>query len=409
MIRLAKENDLDNIQEIYAYARKFMAEHGNPTQWGQTRPTVETLRKDIEKEQLYVIEEQDRLQGVFALIIGEDPTYQNIEQGSWKDTSLYGTIHRIASAPETHGIMEQVLAFAWKKIQHLRIDTHENNKVMQHLILKNGFEKCGVIYVDDGSPRVAFEKTSNKKEMIQKSQKSHMEEKDSEKNDIADTTNTTDTTDTTEIAHTVTSSEVNTKLQIRIATPLDAKEILDIYAPYILQTAITFEYEVPTLEAFTRRIEQTLVKYPYLVAEQDGRIVGYAYAGPLHERAAYDWAVETSIYVKMDAKGQGIGKKLYAALEEALLRQHIVCVNACIAYPDQEKDAYLTKDSVDFHAHLGYKMVGEFHQCAYKFDRWYNMVWMEKSLSERPQHPEPIIWFSRLRKKDAKTDSAGLE
>lgn len=77
----------------------------------------------------------------------------------------------------------------------------------------------------------------------------------------------------------MTSSEVNTKLQIRIATPLDAKEILDIYAPYILQTAITFEYEVPTLEAFTRRIEQTLVKYPYLVAEQDGRIVGYAYAG----------------------------------------------------------------------------------------------------------------------------------
>ena len=156
------------------------------------------------------------------------------------------------------------------------------------------------------------------------------------------------------------------------------KEILDIYAPYILQTAITFEYEVPTLEAFTRRIEQTLVKYPYLVAEQDGRIVGYAYAGPLHERAAYDWAVETSIYVKMDAKGQGIGKKLYVALEEALLRQHIVCVNACIAYPDQEKDVYLTKDSVDFHAHQGYKMVGEFHQCAYKFDHWYNMVWMER-------------------------------
>lgn len=359
MIRLAKENDLDNIQEIYAYARKFMAEHGNPTQWGQTRPTEETLRKDIEKEQLYVIEEQDQLQGVFALIIGEDPTYKNIEQGSWKDTSLYGTLHRIASAPEAHGIMAQVLAFAWKKIQHLRIDTHENNKVMQHLILKNGFEKCGVIYVDDGSPRVAFEKTS---------------------------------------------SEVNTKLQIRIATPLDAKEILDIYAPYILQTAITFEYEVPTLEAFTRRIEQTLVKYPYLVAEQDGRIVGYAYAGPLHERAAYDWAVETSIYVKMDEKGHGIGKKLYAALEKALLRQHIVCVNACIAYPDQENDAYLTKDSVDFHAHLGYKMVGEFHQCAYKFDRWYNMVWMEKSLCERPQHPEPMIWFSRLRKKDAKTD-----
>ena len=400
MIRLAKENDLDNIQEIYAYARKFMAEHGNPTQWGQTHPRVEILQSDIEKEQLYVVEEQDRLLGVFALIIGEDPTYQNIEQGSWKDTSLYGTIHRIASAPEAHGIMAQVLAFAWKKIRHLRIDTHENNKVMQHLILKNGFEKCGIIYTDNGSPRIAFEKTSKEEEKKKIAQNPHTEEKKSKESDI---------TDATEIAHTVASSEVNTKLQIRIATPLDAKEILDIYAPYILQTAITFEYEVPTLEAFTRRIEQTLVKYPYLVVEQDGRIVGYAYAGPLHERAAYDWAVETSIYVKMDTKGRGIGKKLYAALEEALLKQHIVCVNACIAYPDQEKDAYLTKDSVDFHAHLGYKMVGEFHQCAYKFDRWYNMVWMEKSLCERPQHPEPMIWFSRLRKKEAKTEPAGLE
>lgn len=112
MIRLAKEKDLDNIQEIYVYARKFMAEHGNPTQWGQTRPTEETLRKDIEKEQLYVIEERDRLQGVFALIIGEDPTYQNIEQGSWKDTSLYGTIHR--------SLLHRKPMVSWSRYLHLR-------------------------------------------------------------------------------------------------------------------------------------------------------------------------------------------------------------------------------------------------------------------------------------------------
>lgn len=376
VIRFAQEKDFDKIQEIYAYARKFMAEHGNPTQWGQTRPTEDTLRKDIEKEQLYVIEEENRLQGVFALIIGEDPTYRNIEQGCWRDDSTYGTIHRIASAPEAHGIMAQVLAFAWGKIQHLRIDTHEKNQVMQHLILKNGFEKCGVIYVDGGSPRVAFEKISDTKAAEQKTSSVEV---------------TLEETDSTV-------SEVNTKIQIRIAIPYDAREILDIYAPYILETANTFEYEVPTLASFTRRIEQTLVKYPYLVAEQNGQIVGYAYAGPLHARAAYDWAVETSIYVKMDMKGRGIGKKLYAALEETLRKQHIVCVNACIAYPDQKTDAYLTKDSVAFHEHLGYKMVGEFHQCAYKFDHWYNMVWMEKSLCERPEKPEPMIWFSHLRK-----------
>ena len=373
MIRLAQEKDLKKIQGIYAHAREFMAEHGNPTQWGQTHPKEDVLRNDIEKKQLYLIEEQEKILGVFALIIGEDPTYQRIEQGGWRESSTYGTIHRVASAPEEHGIMDQVIAFSWDTIRHLRIDTHENNQVMQYLIQKNGFKKCGIIYTDDGSPRIAFEKIADAKEIVQKNGKTE------EKLDETDMP---------------ISSVVNAKINIRIATPSDAKEILSIYAPYILQTAITFEYDVPTLPEFTRRIERTLMKYPYLVAEKDGQIVGYAYAGPLHERAAYDWAVETSIYVKMDVKGQGIGKKLYAALEAVLRKQHIVCVNACIAYPDGENDAYLTKDSVEFHAHLGYKMVGEFHQCAYKYERWYNMVWMEKSLCERPEKPEPVIWFA---------------
>ena len=366
MIRLAKTNDIKEISEIYAYARKFMAEHGNPTQWGNTSPRLEILENDIDRQQLYVIEDETHIQGVFALIIGEDPTYRKIEQGSWKDDSLYGTIHRIASAPKESGIVGQALEFASGKIRHLRIDTHEDNKVMQHLIEKHGFKRCGIIYVADGTPRIAFEKTEKKIVPVGK----------------------TDRTDT--------------KVQIRIATPFDAKEILDIYVPYIEQTAITFEYEVPSLEAFTRRVEQTLVKYPYLVAEQDGRLVGYAYAGPLHDRAAYDWAVETSIYVKMGMKKQGIGRKLYHALEKELRRQNIVSVNACIAYPDGEDDAYLTKDSVHFHEHLGYQMVGEFHRCAYKFKRWYNMVWMEKSLCERPEKPEPMIWYSRLRKQSLK-------
>lgn len=375
MIRLATTEDLKEICEIYAYARKFMAEHGNPAQWGDSLPREEVLKQDIEKQHLYVIEKEGKMQGVFALIIGEDPTYQKIEQGAWKDDSMYGTLHRIASAPDVHGIMKQVLDFAAQKIDHLRIDTHEDNQVMQHLIEKNGFEKCGIIYVADGTPRIAYERVVKHEALV----------------------------------------------QLRVATPFDSKEILDIYAPYIQQTAVTFEYEVPTLEAFTRRMEQTLVKYPYLAAEQNGKIVGYAYAGPLHERAAYDWAVETSIYVKMDAKNQGIGKKLYEALEEALRRQNIVCVNACIAYPGDKEDAHLTKDSVAFHEHLGYQMVGEFHQCAYKFDRWYDMVWMEKSLCARPEKPEPMIWFSKLRKQkkhseekddvenELKQDEAGVQ
>ena len=144
------------------------------------------------------------------------------------------------------------------------------------------------------------------------------------------------------------------------------------------------------------------------MAERKGEIVGYAYVSPFHERAAYDWAVETSIYLRQDMKRMGIGSILYAGLEETLRRMNILNLNACIAYPETE-DEHLTKASVEFHQRLGYRMVGEFHQCGYKFDRWYNMVWMEKSLCERPQNPEPMIWFSKLRKKDAKPESSGSE
>ncbi len=105
--------------------------------------------------------------------------------------------------------------------------------------------------------------------------------------------------------------------------------------------------------------------------------------------------METSIYVSELQKGEGIGKALYKALEEQLSRQHILNLNACIAYPEPE-DEHLTKDSVRFHTHLGYRMVGEFYQCGYKFDRWYNMVWMEKHIGAHPSNPAKVIWFSEL-------------
>lgn len=164
---------------------------------------------------------------------------------------------------------------------------------------------------------------------------------------------------------------------IRVAVIDDAAKLLEIYAPYVLNTAITFEYEVPSGEMFAERIRRTLDRYPYLVAEQGREIAGYAYAGPFKERAAYDWAVETSIYVKQGKKKAGIGRALYERLEYYLRLQNIVNLNACIACPETE-DRYLTRDSIAFHEHMGYRMVGEFHQCGYKFDRWYNMVWMEK-------------------------------
>lgn len=174
---------------------------------------------------------------------------------------------------------------------------------------------------------------------------------------------------------------IKDEVKIRTATENDAEALLKIYEPYVRETAITFEYEVPSAEEFRSRICNTLLKYPYLVAEQNGEILGYAYAGPFHDRPAYDWAVETSIYVDCDRKRMGIGKKLHNALEEELKERGFLNMNACIAYPET-KDEHLDKNSAEFHAHLGYRMVGEFHKCGYKFNRWYNMVWMEKLIGE---------------------------
>lgn len=154
-VRTAKMEDLPRIEEIYAYARQFMAENGNPTQWGKTEPPVAQLKIDIAEKKLYVIE-SDGIHGVFYFTIGEDPTYAIIENGCWLSDEPYGTIHRIAG-DGAGGIVGTAVKFAKTKIAHLRIDTHHNNKVMQHVVEKLGFSRRGIIYVFDGSPRIAYE------------------------------------------------------------------------------------------------------------------------------------------------------------------------------------------------------------------------------------------------------------
>lgn len=274
----------------------------------------------------------------------------------------------------------------------------------------------------------------------------------------------------------------------RVARPEDAEALLAIYAPYVEETAITFEYEVPSVEAFRARIAHTLATYPYIVAveEQEANagtghvdgasvscidraeanadtahvdgasvssapasgagevteahrtsehIIGYAYVGRLHERAAYDWSVETSIYVDRRARKHGLGRQLYERLEAILRAMNIISVNACIAYPgtmntvaaadrlqdahigigdpntadrtrkdlregsadsgvDIGEDPYLNTNSPDFHAHLGYQLVGHFHACAYKFDRWYDMIWMEKCIGTHTDTPAPVRFLT---------------
>lgn len=179
------------------------------------------------------------------------------------------------------------------------------------------------------------------------------------------------------------------QVQIRTATLKDAKELLEIYAPYVTNTAITFEYTVPTADEIAERIETVLQRYPYLVAEHDGKMLGYAYANRFHARPAYDWAVETSIYVRMDSRRMGVGEKLYTELEASLKEQGILNLNACIACPETA-DEYLTTDSVLFHEKLGYRLAGRFRKCGYKFHRWYDVVWMEKHIGEHRADQPPV-------------------
>ena len=155
-IRKALREDLPRIEEIYAYARKFMAETGNPHQWGNTTPETCLLEDDIEKGDLYVLMSDHRIRGVFYFYIGPDPTYGTIEDGQWRSDTPYGTIHRIAG-DGAGGVLAAAVAFGKERINHLRIDTHHDNKIMQHAVVKYGFQRSGIIHLANGSPRIAYD------------------------------------------------------------------------------------------------------------------------------------------------------------------------------------------------------------------------------------------------------------
>lgn len=177
---------------------------------------------------------------------------------------------------------------------------------------------------------------------------------------------------------------------IRPVQKADAEALRQIYAYYVEKTAITFEYKVPTLAEFTERIEKTTAMYPYLVAVKADVVVGFAYAASFNHREAYKWAVEVTVYLDHASRGGGIGKKLYQALEKALERQGIQNINACISVPATEEQEHVDYASMHFHEHLGYRLVGRFHRCGYKFDTWYDMVWMEKFIGTHPVPAPPL-------------------
>lgn len=179
---------------------------------------------------------------------------------------------------------------------------------------------------------------------------------------------------------------------IRDAVIEDAEELLKIYDHYVRNTAISFEVTTPSVYEFQERMRSFMQHYPYIVIEDNGRIEGYAYAHLFVGREAYDHSCETTIYLRHDSVKKGYGRKLYEALEDKLRDMGIINLYACIGEPVGEDDEYLTRNSSEFHEHMGYRLVGEFRKCGRKFGRWYNMVWMEKLLGEHSNDPGEIKW-----------------
>lgn len=176
-------------------------------------------------------------------------------------------------------------------------------------------------------------------------------------------------------------------IRIRLATPQDAAAICDIYTPYVLTTAVTFDITPPSIEEMSVKIETVLTERPFLVAEEKGEILGFAYASAFRPREAYAHAIETSVYIRQEYKAKGLGRRLYTALEEILRLQHVYTANACISYIEPP-DEYSPATSRLFHGRMGYKQCAHIPNCGRKFDRWYGIIWMQKQLLPLPDAPE---------------------
>lgn len=157
-IRKTRPEELDEVMEIYAFARQFMEEHGNPNQWKKTNPPRERVEQDIRDGKSHVCVENGEILGVFYFAVEEDPTYKVIYDGSWKNPDPYAVVHRIASAGKVKGVGTFCMNWAYEHFANVKIDTHKDNVVMQNMLKKNGFSYCGIIYLENGEERLAFQK-----------------------------------------------------------------------------------------------------------------------------------------------------------------------------------------------------------------------------------------------------------
>ncbi len=176
-------------------------------------------------------------------------------------------------------------------------------------------------------------------------------------------------------------------MKTRVATPADAAELLAIYAQYI-DSAVTFEYELPSVDEFRRRIQATLESYPYLVALKDGKIAGYAYAHRLQPREAYQWSAELSIYLDESSAGHGLGTKLYTQLIDTLQAQGVRTVYGCVTTPNPASEK--------LHDKLGFIRIGTFRNAGFKNGAWHTITWFEKTIGLYDDAPAPPTAFSAL-------------
>ena len=190
------------------------------------------------------------------------------------------------------------------------------------------------------------------------------------------------------INNTISRDEILKDIKFRLADVSDTKEILDIYAPYITDTAITFEYDIPSIEEFRGRIEHISLEYPYVVCTYKDEIIGYAYAHRYGERAAFQWDVELSIYLDMNYKSLGIGKILYNKVIEILKLQNVQNIYACITSANDK--------SIKFHEKMGFEFIGIFKDTGYKFDSWYGVNWMGIAVGDINEKPEPVKMINEV-------------
>lgn len=177
-------------------------------------------------------------------------------------------------------------------------------------------------------------------------------------------------------------------MKLRCVSPSDAQVLLNIYAPYVTDSAVSFELELPSISVFTQRINDYSVRFPWIVAEDDDGILGYAYAFSYRERKAYQWCVETSVYLAPEAKGKGVGKKLYARLFEVLGEMHFTRAYAVITLPNEA--------STRFHSKMGFESFATYHNVGFKFNRWHDVHWMEKVIQSPEKPSEPILFSNWL-------------